>query len=201
MIDLSQIEELNPHQFKYKGVDVNQRYGVWNFLDSICEQLEELPVVIIELGTMHGGWSTVLSEHEISDNAVVHTFDILDRDLTEFFQDNNKVEFHCLDMFKNEQVIIDLIQKADGPVMLFCDGGDKKKEFNTFAPFLRSGDMIFGHDYIRDRPLFKEHFNSKKWNWHELQMSHIQETVAKQKLEPFLEEIAQEYVWASFKKK
>jgi len=30
---------------------------------------------------------------------------------------------------------------------IFCDGGDKVKEFNTYAPLLKSGDRIAAHDW------------------------------------------------------
>ena len=43
---------------------------------------------------------------------------------------------------------------------IFCDGGDKIKEFNTYAPLLKSGDCIAVHD----------------WN-HEISMGDIMHTV------------------------
>ncbi len=36
---------------------------------------------------------------------------------------------------------------ARGPVLLFCDGGDKPREIKLYAPLLRPGDVLLGHDY------------------------------------------------------
>jgi hypothetical protein len=49
---------------------------------------------------------------------------------------------------------------------IFCDGGDKIKEFNTYAPLLKSGDCIAVHD----------------WG-HEIHLQSIQETINKYNLE------------------
>ena len=55
---------------------------------------------------------------------------------------------------------------------IFCDGGDKIKEFNTFAPLLKKGDCIAVHD----------------WG-HEIGLGHIQKAVTENNLvidEPFV---------------
>lgn len=33
------------------------------------------------------------------------------------------------------------------PSLIFCDGGDKPHELRLYAPLLRSGDILVGHDY------------------------------------------------------
>ena len=33
--------------------------------------------------------------------------------------------------------------------MIFCDNGDKPREIRTYAPMLKKGDFILGHDYGR----------------------------------------------------
>lgn len=200
-MDLAEITELNPHQFKYRGTDVNQRYGVWKFLDELALEMTELPTTIIELGTMHGGFTLFLSEHPISEKAQIHTFDIKDRELSDFFKDMDKVTFHCCDLFMKKVFIKQLIEASKGPVVVFCDGGNKKKEFNMFAPILRPGDHILGHDYVKNAKVYKEKFQGKIWNWHELSFDKIEEAVKSNNLEPFLEDLAAEYVWASYRKK
>lgn len=33
------------------------------------------------------------------------------------------------------------------PALIICDGGDKPKELHLYAPLLRAGDVLLGHDY------------------------------------------------------
>ena len=39
---------------------------------------------------------------------------------------------------------------AEFKTFIFCDGGDKAKEFNTYAPLLKSGDRIAVHDWNQE---------------------------------------------------
>lgn len=36
---------------------------------------------------------------------------------------------------------------APAPALIICDGGDKPKELKLYAPLLRPGDVLIGHDY------------------------------------------------------
>ena len=42
--------------------------------------------------------------------------------------------------------IIDFIQE-EGKTIVLCDGGNKIKEFNLLAKYIKSGDIIMAHDY------------------------------------------------------
>jgi len=39
------------------------------------------------------------------------------------------------------------IMNKPGPAFIYCDGGNKPKEFNLYAPILRVGDYIAAHDW------------------------------------------------------
>ena len=39
---------------------------------------------------------------------------------------------------------------ADFKTFIFCDGGDKAREFNMYAPLLKSGDCIAVHDWGKE---------------------------------------------------
>lgn len=39
------------------------------------------------------------------------------------------------------------VGEGDGPALLICDGGDKPRELALYAPLLRPGDVLIGHDY------------------------------------------------------
>ena len=51
------------------------------------------------------------------------------------------------DVFSDE--VINHVKEniSDLKTFIFCDGGDKVKEFNTYAPLLKSGDSIAVHDW------------------------------------------------------
>ena len=42
--------------------------------------------------------------------------------------------------------VIELLVK-NKPVILYCDNGDKPKEFKRFVPYLKSGDFVAVHDW------------------------------------------------------
>ena len=61
-----------------------------------------------------------------------------------------------------DKYLINLIKtniQKEGKTLLFCDGGDKKCEFNTFSPFLKDGDFIMLHDYAHDKEFFNREIN------------------------------------------
>lgn len=39
------------------------------------------------------------------------------------------------------------IHRSAGPALVYCDGGDKPKEFGLYAPVIRPGDFIAAHDW------------------------------------------------------
>ena len=39
------------------------------------------------------------------------------------------------------------ISRKPGPALIYCDGGDKPKEFAKYAPMLRFNDFIAAHDW------------------------------------------------------
>lgn len=39
------------------------------------------------------------------------------------------------------------VEPRRGPILLFCDGGDKPREVRTFGPLLREGDFLAVHDW------------------------------------------------------
>lgn len=73
-----------------------------------------------------------------------------------------------------------LITVAQRPLMIFCDGGDKRREAREFTPLLRSGDFIAVHDWHNEidekdidkilTPLYKEECEKhESWTrWFEL---------------------------------
>jgi predicted O-methyltransferase YrrM len=64
------------------------------------------------------------------------------------------IEFVAADLYLAETVEflweIAASKQGDDPMMLFCDGGDKHKDFLLYAPHTRPGDLIVCHDTYRE---------------------------------------------------
>ena len=102
-----------------------------------------------------------------------------------------------------EKSTIEKIQKyiqEPGKTLVFCDGGNKKREFNLFAKYLKVGDIIMGHDYAKDAKVFQSEVRAKKWNWHELDYASIASAVEENGLKPCLGDEFENYVIASYYK-
>lgn len=56
---------------------------------------------------------------------------------------------HVIDLFSDygREWVIDLLQSKLHPLLLFCDNGDKPKEFAQFVPHLSLGDYVGVHDW------------------------------------------------------
>jgi cephalosporin hydroxylase len=61
----------------------------------------------------------------------------------------------------------------DGRTLILCDGGNKVKEFLTFAPMLKAGDMIMAHDYAPDVASFEARVRGQYWEWLEVTDAHL----------------------------
>ena len=160
---------------KYKGIQCGQANGFHHLLNIFF--LKQSFKNVIELGTQKGGTSLFL------------------KDLTNLHGGNNFITFdknkcnldvnQVLGYILKDQEIINLIKtniQKEGKTLLFCDGGDKKCEFNTFSPFLKNGDFIIIHDYAHDEKFFNEEINGKIWFWHEAKFADIKESVEKYNL-------------------
>jgi len=98
---------------------------------------------IIEIGTKHGGLSLYLRSQIKFREMFFWTCDIQPCPQLELrsnflrgnvFQDNGD-DFRAV------------LYKAPRPLILFCDGGDKRMEVRMFVPFLHSGDIVGVHDW------------------------------------------------------
>lgn len=182
------------------GIPASQHYNIEKALDELYLYLVEHQIEIksiIEIGTLNGGFTTLLANHKISNNACIHTFDIADKKHKNF-NHLEKIICHLENVFESKTIANCLNAKEN--YLLFCDGGNKIREFNTFAPFLKSNDFIFCHDYIKTKELFEEQYKNKIWNWHESNFNGIKESVEKHNLQSILPEFFESAVWSSYKK-
>jgi len=132
---------------KFLGMDLQQDSGTVIAINELLERLR--PTTIIELGTGLGGLTVCLGLWAYMNGCKTFSFDIRHR------HSNNaailrtlKVACVTANIFRRWRAIAGLM--GSGVVLLLCDGGDKVKEFNLFAQFLKPGDVIMAHDYSKD---------------------------------------------------
>jgi predicted O-methyltransferase YrrM len=112
---------------------------------------------IVEIGTSLGALSIYLGLWGARRGIPVHTFD---RDAFAFKAQHNvdeltaepiftklgiKLHTHSVFSADGHELVAGLLD--GGPVYLFCDGGDKPREFQTFAPMLHPGSAVSTHDW------------------------------------------------------
>lgn len=110
--------------------------------------LNEMPGNIIEIGTASGMFTLFLGIYASGNNAKVFTYDIANpSSLFLELSQHLPIKFTKRDVFADESIteISEIIKS--GKILLLCDGGNKPKEFKTFFPMLKKGDLIAVHDW------------------------------------------------------
>jgi predicted O-methyltransferase YrrM len=130
----------------FLGVRQQHNYMLYQFID---KALRHEPIErFVEIGTGGGALSVVLGLHAVNRGTRLLTLDTLVRKgkpMLDNVFDALEIEFVQEDCFNNVERIL---KHIDGkPCFFFCDGGNKIKEFNTFAPLLPVGSIIAAHDY------------------------------------------------------
>lgn len=129
---------------------------------------------IIEIGTAGGGLA--LYFRELNPTVPIDTYDIIS--LPVYAKLNaNGITTHCKNVFGPVTVAeLHASIQAPGRALLFCDGGCKVNEFNTFAPSLKPGDVIMAHDYCADRAKYAAGMQAI-WPWWEIKYDDIAHTM------------------------
>lgn len=186
----------NNMMFFYKDIRLEQRVEVIEALEKLYQELKnqnKLPKTIIEIGMNNGGFSLVLNDSRISEQADIYCYDIVNRNFDQNLK-GSRINWFIKDIFSIENEVKNLIQR-EGTTLLFCDGGNKVREFNTFAKYLKKGDIIFAHDYHKDHEVFQN--NRNIWAWWETKEADIVDCCNYNNLRPFMQEVFEKCVWAS----
>jgi cephalosporin hydroxylase len=195
----------------YKGLGTEQNPNIIYPFDKLISEIK--PSRIIEIGTFAGGFTLILRtilDNNGLENSIITTYDI---HIPTYLLPLIKNTFNIISITKNlfssdyqifngeteESEIVSLI-KSSGRILLLCDGGCKKCEFNILSKYLKPGDFIMAHDYAPNREYFEEHMKNKIWNWLEIQDSDIIESCQKYGLVPYMREEFLNVAWACFKK-
>jgi cephalosporin hydroxylase len=182
----------------YNGWAAQQNDGVYEVMYNFIKEVK--PKQILEIGTALGGFTKFIAH-----TCQVFEFDtkIISVDIHEkgWYDEIREmgVELNVENIFFNEYTstsdkYINFI-KQDGLTIVFCDGGDKVKEFNLLSDFIKVGDIIMAHDFAVDRNYFDQHIYKKVWNWLEITESDIKSACDRNNLVDYNTEIFHKVVW------
>ena len=182
------------HIFVYRGIRCSQSRWVFTALDNLDAATWDEPAErIIEIGTLYGAFTYILADHNISRYANVHTFDIRRQASVEA----PGVVYHAGDVFGDQHDVVKHLITAPGRCFVFCDGGYKEREVNTFSAYLKPKDVILCHDYARDPSIVNTAANGF-WPGCESQYANIKDALELHGCTPFVEDAAQKAVWGCF---
>lgn len=177
-----------------------------NFQEPFRQLLATIkPNLIIEIGTGSGAFSIFLNDVMTELNLTYRhlTYDI--RHSTEnIYMHNqtavNKIEERTKDVFEDVNWLSYIINNKYETVLVLCDGADKVKEFKTFAPLIKDGDFIMGHDYAITEEYFNNNVYEKIWNWLELPGESIQSDIEENNLQYYMNDEFSNIVWLCMQK-
>jgi cephalosporin hydroxylase len=189
----------------YKGFTAMQHKNTFAVFEDFLKEIN--PSNILEIGTAEGGF--ILGIRDILDkiglkNTKIRTFDIYENEKRNLLSNFN-IQLYTENIFDinynliKPELIIPFIQQS-GTTLIFCDGGNKAKEFNVLSEYLKIGDIIMAHDYIDTRDNYLNNFEGKIWSAHEIGEPDIAECCRVHNLNPFHQDIFEKIVWACRKK-
>jgi len=140
----------------------------------------------LELGTGMGGFAVLLGIAGKINNFEVFTFtnrslllsEVQNAQIFDIYK-NLSVNFIYGDISTDSTQKIEELIQASGCTVLLCDGGDKPREFNFFAPYLKKGDYILAHDFQDSVEYFELHKDELLWPSLEICAIDIQDTCNK----------------------
>jgi cephalosporin hydroxylase len=101
---------------------------------------------VLEIGVEHGGLSSVLIAHGKNTGVVYRGIDITLEPLHPVIPAGLIDQRDAWDAATVREMGLWLATQP-APALIICDGGDKPKELHLYAPLLRPGDVMIGHDY------------------------------------------------------
>ena len=139
-MNVKNILTAQPHYHICLHIDIINRYNVKLF---------------IELGMYMGGGLAHIIPNIMLDSEFRYMGYEIDssqvrNEILNFASGHPRCEVILEDLFLNHNLLASsqAIANTNGAVYVFCDGGNKLKELQTFSKFLRVGDIISVHDYV-----------------------------------------------------
>ncbi len=119
----------------------------WYDFGALLHVIHEARIrLVVEIGVEHGGCAALLAAHGRFSGMAYRGIDITLAGLHPAVRD---LPIYERDAWTPETVeqVARWMAEVDGPALLFCDGGNKPKELHLYAPLIRPGDVLMGHDY------------------------------------------------------
>jgi hypothetical protein len=174
-VDRKLLNDENSWQWKlnFAGAYMQHNYYVYYVVDQIMRENEDLKA-IVEIGTGNGALTTVLGLW-----GVRRKIPVLTVDHGKMFNDSIfeclHIHYACEDEFGEEfkDILKAYTQGFTEKIFLICDGGDKIREFNLWAPQMASGTIIAVHDWTVEVPYdaikqtsdkYCTEYHKERWN-------------------------------------
>ena len=121
----------------------------WLEVGAILMMVEEFGIrSFFEIGTHRGGLSAILYLRARFDKLRYSGIEIEETiaDTSIYNESFPKFNLRIGDVWKNLEWAYSCLMPS--PSMVFCDGGNKQREVDTFAEYMNSRDFILAHDYM-----------------------------------------------------
>jgi len=148
---------------------------------------------IIELGSGAGGLTVFLGLYGYMSDCEVHTFDsknwmpLPTYKLLTFLGVRVYIQRDVLRDPVTTAYVAGLIGGA-GRTLLLCDNGNKNREFNLYAPYLKHGDIIMAHDYVASG-------KEDRWKASEVNIDLIRDTITEYNLQDYMCYVFEDVAW------
>ena len=148
---------MTPLRQIFAGQEAQHIPALYFYISHLLLQRGKPITKIVELGTSMGALSIYMGLWGARLGIPVHTFD---QDTFPFNREHNidditakpifeklGIRLHHINLFSpdGDAKVKELL--SDGAVYLFCDNGNKPREFQTFVPFLSGGSIVSVHDW------------------------------------------------------
>lgn len=122
----------------------------WCDLGAIAHVIQTAGIkTVLEIGVEHGGLASYLRSYGLYTGLAYRGIDITLNALAYAVRENAGTAIDERDAWTDATVaeMKDWLKDAPAPALIIVDGGDKPKELHLYAPLLRYGDVMLGHDY------------------------------------------------------
>lgn len=122
----------------------------WLDLGAIAHMLQFARIrTVLEIGVEHGGLSAWLMAYARYNDLAYRGVDITLNALQTQLGIVDRSAFVECDAWSAAAVNAARawLEINPAPALIICDGGNKPKELHLYAPLLRDGDILIGHDY------------------------------------------------------
>jgi len=136
----------------------------WLDLGAIAHIIQTAHIrTVLEVGVEHGGLASYLRSYGLYTGLVYRGIDITLNALDTRVRELDLIAIDQRDAW-DAATVREMglwLSTMPAPALIICDGGDKPKELHLYAPLIRPGDVLLGHDFhneytddaIADMPL------------------------------------------------